>query len=156
MNVSALLLEIPRQFNAHYTANSVPNRAHGLPFTLCELWSRTYAMYLQLRILRLQYSTERICTTIGDNRTYRCALYCKHGSKYSAHSSFDAVWTLIQDIYNVNKVPHILDSVFNWTYHLILEKFRQFNASYTAIFVPNTAFILQITLSELCSRPYTV
>jgi hypothetical protein len=29
----------------------VPNTAHILQFTLCELWSRSYAMHLQLRIL---------------------------------------------------------------------------------------------------------
>jgi hypothetical protein len=40
LNVSALLLEISRQFNERYTANMVPNTAHILKFTLCELWSR--------------------------------------------------------------------------------------------------------------------
>jgi hypothetical protein len=42
LNVSVLLLEISRQFNSRYTANLVPNTAHILRFTLCELWSRTY------------------------------------------------------------------------------------------------------------------
>jgi hypothetical protein len=55
VNVSALLLEISRQFNARYTANLVPNTAHILRFTLSELWSRTYTMYFQHRIFRLQY-----------------------------------------------------------------------------------------------------
>jgi hypothetical protein len=44
LNVFALLLEISRQFNARYTANLVPNIAHILRFTLCELWSRPYTM----------------------------------------------------------------------------------------------------------------
>jgi hypothetical protein len=44
LNVSALLLEISRQFNARYTANLVPNTAHIIQFTLWELWSRTYTM----------------------------------------------------------------------------------------------------------------
>jgi hypothetical protein len=44
LNVSALLLETRRHFDAHYTANWVPNIAHMLQFTLCELWSRTCTM----------------------------------------------------------------------------------------------------------------
>jgi hypothetical protein len=69
LNVSALLLEISRQFNARYTAILVPNTAHILPFTLCELWSRLYTKYFQLRIFRLQYSTVGVCATIGDIST---------------------------------------------------------------------------------------
>jgi hypothetical protein len=44
LNVSALLLEIPWQFNARYSENLMPNIAHMLQFTLCELWSRTCTM----------------------------------------------------------------------------------------------------------------
>jgi hypothetical protein len=44
LNVSALLLEICRQFNAPYTAIWVPNTAHILQFTISELLSRTYIM----------------------------------------------------------------------------------------------------------------
>jgi hypothetical protein len=44
LNVSALLFEISRQFNARYTARLVPNIAHVLQFTLCVLWSRPYTM----------------------------------------------------------------------------------------------------------------
>jgi hypothetical protein len=76
LNISALQLEISHQFNARYTANMAPNTADILQFTLWEQWSRTYTTYLQLLIFRLQYSTELICATIGDNRTCRCALYC--------------------------------------------------------------------------------
>jgi hypothetical protein len=57
LNVSAPLLEISRKLNERYTSNLVPNTVHILQFTLCELSSRTYTMYLQLRKLRLQYST---------------------------------------------------------------------------------------------------
>jgi hypothetical protein len=85
LHVSALLFEIPRQFNARDTANIEPNTAHILQFTLSELWSRTYTMHLQLRILRLQHSSERNCAAIGDITTIQCALYCKLGAKYSAH-----------------------------------------------------------------------
>jgi hypothetical protein len=72
LNVSKLLLEISRQFKERYTANLVPNTAHIIQFTLCELWSRTYAMHLQLHIFRLQNSTESICAAIGDTPTFRC------------------------------------------------------------------------------------
>jgi hypothetical protein len=41
----ALLLEISRYFDVRYTANVVPNTAHILLFTLCELWSRLYTKY---------------------------------------------------------------------------------------------------------------
>jgi hypothetical protein len=52
LNVSALLLYISRQFNARYTANLLPNTAHILQFMLCDLCSRPYTKYLQLRIFR--------------------------------------------------------------------------------------------------------
>jgi hypothetical protein len=87
LNVSALLLEISRQFNSRYTANFVPNTAHILRFTLCELWSRTYTMHLQLQIFRLQYSFERICPAIVHITTIQCELNCKLVAKYSAHPS---------------------------------------------------------------------
>jgi hypothetical protein len=76
LNVSALLLEIRRYLHAYYIANFVPNTEPILRFALCELWSRTYTMHLQLRRFRHQYSIEPICATIGDNRICRCAFYC--------------------------------------------------------------------------------
>jgi hypothetical protein len=137
LSVSALPLLICRQFSVRYTANMVPNTAHILQITLSvlcsrpyavqlqlhilrlqysnerisaaigdmstiqcalfcnlfakyqftqfELWSRTYTMEILFRIFRLQYSTERICAAIADISTIKCALYCKHGAKYSAH-----------------------------------------------------------------------
>jgi hypothetical protein len=42
-------------------------------------------MQLQFRIIRLQYSTERICAAIGDISTIQRALHCYLGAKYSAH-----------------------------------------------------------------------
>jgi hypothetical protein len=51
LKVAPLLLEASRQLNARNTASLVPNTAQILQFTLCELWSRSYAMHLQLRIL---------------------------------------------------------------------------------------------------------
>jgi hypothetical protein len=50
LNVSALLLEKSRQFTARYTANMLPNTEHIHQFICCELWSRPYTKYLQIRI----------------------------------------------------------------------------------------------------------
>jgi hypothetical protein len=116
LNVSALLLGISRKLHACYTANTVPNTAHILQFTLCELWSRTYTKYIQLRIFRLHYSTESTCADIGDISTIQCALYCKHGAKYSAHAPDYAMWTVVPDIHKVFTAPHIQATIFNWTY----------------------------------------
>jgi hypothetical protein len=116
LNVSALLLEVSRQFSARYTASMVPNTAQILQFTLCELWSRPYTMWLQLRLFRLQYSAERICAAVGDIPTCRGALYCKLHAKYSAHHPVYAMWTVVPHIYNEIAAPHIHSSVLKWTY----------------------------------------
>jgi hypothetical protein len=116
LNVSALLLYISRQFNARYTAFLVPNTAHILQFTLCELWSRSYTLHLQLRIFRLQYSTVGISDAIADIPTLRCALYCKFCVKYSAHPPVYAMWTVVPDIYKVYTGPHSQATIFNWKY----------------------------------------
>jgi hypothetical protein len=107
LNVSAQLLEISRQFNARYTANLVPNTAHILQFTLCDLWSRTYTMHLQLHIFRLQYSFERIWAAVVHITTIQCALYCKLVAKYSAYPPVYATWSVVPDIYKVLTAPHI-------------------------------------------------
>jgi hypothetical protein len=107
LNVSALLLEISRQFNARYTANLVPNTAHILRFTLCELWSWTYAKYFPHRIFRLQYSAEGCSQAIPGIWTLQCALYCKLGAKYSTHRPAFAMWTVVPVIYNAFTAPHI-------------------------------------------------
>jgi hypothetical protein len=98
VNVSALLLEISRQFNARYTPNLLPNTAHIPQNMLCELWSWLYTKYFQLRIFRLQYSTVGVCAAIGDISTIQCALYCILGVKYSAHPPVYAMWTVVPDI----------------------------------------------------------
>jgi hypothetical protein len=107
LNVGPMLLEISRQFNAPYTANFEPNTAQILPFTLCELWSRQYTKYLQLRIFRLQYSAAGIIAAFVDIRTFQCAIYCKLGAKYSAHPPVYAMWTVVPAIYKVYTAPHI-------------------------------------------------
>jgi hypothetical protein len=92
------------------------NKAHNLQLTQCELWSRTYTIYLHLRIFRLQYPIDRICDAIWDISTIQCALYCIHGTKYSAHPQDYALWTVVPAIYNVFTAPHIQDSIFSWMY----------------------------------------
>jgi hypothetical protein len=115
-NVSALLLEVSRQFNPRYTVNLVPNTAHTLQLTLCELWSRSHTKHLHLRIFRLQYSSERICAAIADISRMLRALYCKPGAKYSAHPPVYDIWTEVPDIYNAFIAPHSQASMFSWTW----------------------------------------
>jgi hypothetical protein len=107
LNLSALLLEIIGHVDARYTSNLVPNTAHILRYTLCELWSRTYTMHLQLHIFRLQYSFERICTAILHITTIQCALYCILGAKYSAHPPVYAMRPVVPLKYKVFSAPHI-------------------------------------------------
>jgi hypothetical protein len=116
LNVSALLLEISRQFNESYTVIWVLNTPHTRQFTQCVLWSRTYTMYLQLRIFGLQYSAVGTCADIGDILKILCALYCKLDDKYSAHPPVYAMRTVVPDIYNVFTAPHIQATIFIWTY----------------------------------------
>jgi hypothetical protein len=116
LKVGPLLLEISRQFNTRYTANSEPNTAHILPFTPCELWSRLYTKYLQLRIFRLQYSASGIIAAFVDITTFQCAIYCKLGAKYSAHPPVYAMWTVVPAIYKVFTAPDSQATIFNWTY----------------------------------------
>jgi hypothetical protein len=116
LKVAPLLLEVSRRFNEHYTANLVTIRAHILQLLLCEQWSRTYTMYLLLRIFSPEYSTERICAAVWDMPIFACALYCKFGAKYRAHPPVYAMWTVVPDIYNAFTAPYIQTSIFIWTY----------------------------------------
>jgi hypothetical protein len=75
-----------------------------------------YTMQIQFRIIRLQYSTERICAAIGDISTTPCVLYCKHGAKYSAHPTVNAIWTVVPTIYNEITDPYVWASIFSWKY----------------------------------------
>jgi hypothetical protein len=116
LNVSALLLEISRQFNERYTVNLVPNTAHIL--RLCQLWSRPYTKNLQLRTFRFQYSAEGSYLAIGGISAIQWSLYCKHGAKYSAHPPVYAMWTVVPDICIAVPARHIQASIFNWSYLL--------------------------------------
>jgi hypothetical protein len=71
LKVAPRQFEVPERFNGRYTANIVPNTEPILRFALRELWSRTYRMHVQLRIFRLQCSSERICAATGDISTIR-------------------------------------------------------------------------------------
>jgi hypothetical protein len=118
LNVSAPLLEIYQQLNVRYTANLVPNTAHNLQFTLCDLCSRPYTKYSQHRIFRLQYSALGSSPAIGGISTIQWALYRKLGDNYSAQPPAFAIWTVVPDMYNVVTSPHIKVSVWNWKYLL--------------------------------------
>jgi hypothetical protein len=100
LNVSGLLLEISRQFNACLTAYFESNIAHILPFPLCELWTRPYTRYLQLRIYSLQHFTEPTSAAIGDMAIFGWPLYWKLWAKYSAYPPVYAMWTVVPAIYN--------------------------------------------------------
>jgi hypothetical protein len=107
LNVSALLLEIWRQFNARYTAYLVPITAHTIQLSLCEQWSRPYTRYLHFRKFRIHYSTEGSSPAIGGISTIQWALYFKLGVKYSPHPPVYAMWTVVPAIYKVFTAPHV-------------------------------------------------
>jgi hypothetical protein len=114
--VSALQLEISRQFNARCTAFLVPDTEHIVQFTLCDLWSRLYTKYLQLHLLRLQYSAAGIIAAIVDITSILCALYCNLGANYSAHASFCAIWSVVPAKYKAFTDPHTNLSIFSCRY----------------------------------------
>jgi hypothetical protein len=156
LKLPALLFEICRHLHARYTANLVPYIAHTLQFTLCELWYRTYTMELQLRIFRLQYSSERIGAAIGDIWTIKCALNCTICAKTVRMIQF-TLCELWSRPYNTFTAPHI--QCFNIQLNvsaLQLQISRQLNACYTTNLVTNTAHSLQFSLSGLWSRTYTM
>jgi hypothetical protein len=146
LNVPALLSDICRYLHACNTANFVPNREPILRFALCEVWSRTYTMHLQLRIFRLQCSSERICAAIGNNSTIQCSLYCKLGAKYSVHPPVYAMWTMAPDIYNAFTAPYIQTSIFIWTY---LRCYYTYHDNSMSV-IPQTCCQIQRTSSSFC------
>jgi hypothetical protein len=140
--------------DARYTGNLVPYIAHTLQFTICELWSRD--------------------------------IQCNNCSAYSGFNIQVKVPALILDIYrqfNVRYMAHMVPNTapilqftlselwsrdiqcnyssaysgFNIQLNvsaLLLEISRQFNERYTAILVPNTAYVPRFTLCQLWSRAY--
>jgi hypothetical protein len=155
--VWALLLEISRQFSVRYTANLMPNMAHILQFTLCDLSSRPYTKYFQHRIFRLQYSAEGSSPAVVRISTIQWALYCKTWSQLQ-HTSASVRYVnsgaaLIQCIYS--SAYSILYIGLNVS-ALLLEICWYLHACYTANFVPNTEPILRFALCVLWSRTYTI
>jgi hypothetical protein len=155
LQAASLLLEVSRQFSARYTAFLVPNAAHILQYTLCELWFRTYTKYLQLRILMFQYSAVGICAAIVHITTIQCALHCIFGVKYISSS----LRCVNRGSIHIQSIYSSAFSCFNIQLNvcaLQLEIFRHFDARYTANLVSNTAHIVQFTLCKLWSRTYTM
>jgi hypothetical protein len=116
LKVAPRQFQVSERFNGLYAANLVPNTAHILQLSLCELWSRSYTMHLLRRIFRLQYSAVGICAAIVHITSILCALYCKFWAKYSAYPPVYAMWTVVPDIYNSFTAPHIQTSIFSWKY----------------------------------------
>jgi hypothetical protein len=154
--VSALLLVTRRHFDAHYTANWVPNIAHVLQFTLCELWSRTCnnvvtSPHIKASVCNWKYL---LCYWRYLDNSMRAILqtWCQiqrtsSGLRYVNYGPGHIQW-------NDNTAYSVFNIQLNVS-ALLLEICRQFSERYTAILVPNTAHILQFMLCELCSRPYT-
>jgi hypothetical protein len=157
LNVSALKLEISRQFNERNTANLVPNIAHILQFSLCEQWSRTYTMHLQLRMLSASifnwtylrcnwtYHDYSMCVILQTwcpiQRTYSSLRYVNCGP---GHTQGTYISAYLGFNIQLNVSPPLLEIC------------RQFKARYTAKFVPNTARMIQFTLCALWSQTYTL
>jgi hypothetical protein len=101
---SPLYCKLGAKYSAHH------------PITLCGLWSRTYTKYLQLLIVRPQYSTEPDCAATTDMPTFGCAIYCNLGAEYSAPPPVYTMCTVVPDIYKVFTAPHSQATIFNWTW----------------------------------------
>jgi hypothetical protein len=156
LNVSALLLVTRRHFDAHCTANWVPNIAHVLQFTLCELWSRTCN-----NVVTSPHIKASVC-----NWKY---LLCYWRYLDNSMRAILQTWCQIQrtssGLRYVNYGPGHIQCIYNSIYSefnihlnvsaLLLYISRQFNARYTANLVPNTAHIQQLSLCERWSRTHT-
>jgi hypothetical protein len=75
LNVSPIPREICRPLDESCTPRLLPNTAHVILFTLCQLWSRSSRTLSQIGIYGHEYSIERTSVSIGDMSTIRCALY---------------------------------------------------------------------------------
>jgi hypothetical protein len=149
LNISALLLEISRQFNACYTRNLVPNTAHILQFSLCEQWSRIYTMHLQLCIFSAaiwNWTYLRCNCRYHDNWMHVILQTWCHIQRTS--SSFRYVNS------NPGHIQCICSSAYSdFNIHLnasalLSEICWYLDARYTVILVRNTARILRFKLCE--------
>jgi hypothetical protein len=140
-----------------YTANLVPNTAHILQLTVCELWSRTYTMHLQLRIFS---------ASIFNCGYLRC--YCRFHinsmrvilqtwcQMQGTPSSFRYVNSALAQIQSIYRSTYICFNI-RWNVSaLLLAIIGCFEARYTANLEPNIAHIIRFTLCGLWSRTYTM
>jgi hypothetical protein len=156
LNVSALPLLIDRPFNERYTANMVRNTAHILQIMLSQLCSRTYTMNLQLHIFffNIQLNVSALLLEI----------YRHFNEPYTANMV--PIQRITSSWRNVNCGPGHIQCNYSTSCSCVNIRLnlsalpllidRQFNVRYTANMVRNTAHILQIILSELWSRTYTM
>jgi hypothetical protein len=114
MNITVLLFEISRQFNARYNANLLPNTAHVLQLTLCELCSRD---------IQCNYISVYSGFNIQLNVTALLEIFRHFDARYTAifgvkHCAppIYAMLPVVPDIYNVITVTYIQASIFNWMY----------------------------------------
>jgi hypothetical protein len=90
LNVSPIPLEICRPLDESCTPLDesctpllLPNTAHVILFTLCQLWSRSSRTLSQICIYGHEYSIERTSVSIRDMPTIRCALHPTFRASYS-------------------------------------------------------------------------
>jgi hypothetical protein len=94
LNVSPIPLEICRPLDESCTPLLLPNTAHVILFTLCQLWSRSSRTLSQICIYGHEYSIERTSVSIRDMPTIRCAFHSTFAANYSSHQPFCAMSTL--------------------------------------------------------------
>jgi hypothetical protein len=153
LNVSALLLEICRQFGERYTANLVPiqRTTTSLRNVNCGrghiqwIYSSTYSGFnIQLNIspplleIYRQFHVSYTATLVAIERTASCLRSVNCGPGH-IHCEYCAAYSGI----NIQLKVSVL----------ILEICRQFSEPYTANLVPNTVHNLQIKQCALWSRP---
>jgi hypothetical protein len=157
LNVSALPLEICRQFSERYSANLEPNITHIPQFTLCELCGPGH--------IQCNYSSTYSGFNIKQNVARLLLEICRQFTeRYTAN--LVPIQRVTSSLRNVNSGPEDIKCIYCSAYSgfnillnvtaLLFDISRQLNACCTANVVPNTAHIVQCTLSELWSRPYTV
>jgi hypothetical protein len=103
-NSASVILQSWCQYSAHPPV-------YAIWTVVPAIYSTITAPYIQASILNWAYLRCH-CWYID----IQCLLYCKRGTKYSAHRPVDAIWPVVPDIYNENTVSHILASIFKWTY----------------------------------------
>jgi hypothetical protein len=116
LNVSALQLEICRQFSEPYTETwcQIQRTTYSLrnvdcgPGHIQYIYSSTYTGFnIQLNVAVLLLEIPRQCNM---------QLHCKLCAKYSAQPPEYAMCTVVPAIYIAITAQHIQDSIYSWTY----------------------------------------